>query len=64
VISVTGEDLAHSLQEFMKALKDNPTFMSGFQDPILIVVNKSRKEDDPQEERLNFEVQLPKSQTQ
>jgi hypothetical protein len=64
VISVTGEDLAHSLQEFMTALKDNPTFMSGFQDPILVVVNKSRKEDDPQEERLNFEVQLPKSPTQ
>lgn len=64
VISVTGEDLAHSLQEFMKALKDNPIFMSGFQDPILVVVNKSRKEDDPQEERLTFEVQLPKSQTQ
>ena len=45
-----------SIQNFMKNLKNNPSFMAGFEAPVLISVNNYEKEE--QQEGIEFEFHL------
>jgi len=56
VVASTDEDPAFFIQKFMKDLKNNLSFMSGFEDPVLVSVSNSRKED--QKVSLDFEFCL------
>ena len=56
VVASTDEDPAFFIQKFMKDLKNNLSFMSGFEDPVLLSVSNSRKED--QKVSLDFEFCL------
>ena len=56
VIPVAGEDASSSIQGFMKALKKNSSFMSGFEDPVLVSVSNMVKQG--QGEELDFEFHL------
>lgn len=56
VVTSTGEDPSFFIQQFMQDLKANPSFMAGFQDPVLVSVSNPREED--QRITLDFEFQL------
>jgi hypothetical protein len=61
VVIPSGEESpSSSIQSFMQNLKNNPSFMAGFEAPVLISVNNSRKEG--QGEGLEFEFQLLRKQ--
>lgn len=49
-------DPASSIQTFMKNLKAQPTFMAGFEDPVLVSVNKSQQ--DKRDEGVEFKFHL------
>jgi len=56
VVTAAGEDPSSFIQQFMQQLKANPSFMAGFQDPVLVSVSNPREEE--QRVTLDFEFQL------
>ena len=61
VVIPSGEESpSSSIQSFMQNLKNNASFMAGFEAPVLISVNNSQKEG--QGEGLEFEFQLLRKQ--
>jgi len=61
VVIPSGEESpSSSIQSFMQNLKNNASFMAGFESPVLISVNNSQKEG--QGEGLEFEFQLLRKQ--
>jgi len=56
VVTATGEDPSFFIQQFMRDLKDNPSFMAGFKDPVLVSVSNPREKN--QRITLDFEFQL------
>jgi len=60
VIPLGEESLSSSIQSFMQNLKNNSSFMAGFEAPVLISVNNYQKEG--QGEGLEFEFQLLRKQ--
>jgi hypothetical protein len=60
VIPLGEESPSSSIQSFMQNLKNNASFMAGFEAPVLISVNNYQKEG--QGEGLEFEFQLFRKQ--
>jgi hypothetical protein len=58
VVTATGEDPSFFIQRFMQRLKSHPSFMAGFQDPVLVSVSNPREED--RRITLDFEFHLLK----
>ena len=56
VVTATGEDPSFFIQQVMQELKANPSFMAGFQDPVLVSVSNPQEED--QRITLDFEFHL------
>ncbi|MDY6862111.1 MAG: hypothetical protein SV062_03885 [Thermodesulfobacteriota bacterium] len=51
-----GEDPSTFIQKFMKDLKNKPSFMKDFEDPVLVSVSSNQKKG--KAESLDFEFQL------